>query len=96
MEFSMDGSSVEHPGEVFMAVEMKNNNFLGCAYCTSLDGRMYLLEDLTLADLETIESLLIHIQPTTILLHGRTSETLVGYFEKNAGNRPDGGRFACS
>lgn len=73
--------------EVIMALDMKQNGDLGCAYYIAVDEVLYLLEDIAMAGVELIETLLLHTQPTTILLSSRAPEALVQALERNA-DRP--------
>jgi len=66
-----------------MALDMKQNGDLGCAYYIAVDQALYLLEDVAMAGIELIETLLLHSQPTTILLSSRAPEDLVQALECN-------------
>lgn len=73
--------------EVIVALDMKQNGDLGCAYYIAVEEVLYLLEDVAMAGVELIETLLLHTQPTTILLSSRAPEALVQALERNA-DRP--------
>lgn len=70
--------------EVIMAVEMNGTGPLGCAYYSVVESRLYLLEDMPSTDSDTIEHLIMHIQPTVVLLPTRASTVLVERLEKLA------------
>lgn len=93
---SVDDINDDIRREVVMAIEMKANNSLGCAYYVMSERRLLLLEDISMATQETIESLLVHVQPTTIIYNNRASETLVDYLEKHASQGGEGEWVVCS
>ena len=76
--------------EVIAAIDMKNNGALGCAVYDMSDNSLAILEDISSADIELIESLMIHIQPSTILLQNRTPELITDYLERHANVAVDG------
>jgi hypothetical protein len=70
--------------EDIMAIDMKNNGNLGCAYYIAADEALFLLEDVAMAGVEIVETLLLHVKPTTILTPGRTSQVLMDVLERDA------------
>ena len=88
-----EGPDDELLGEVIMAVEMKEHGGIGCAYFSARNQRLYLLEEVALGSLEILESLLIQIQPTTVIISVRCPERLSDFLEKGAvsmGNQTQG------
>ncbi|ORY66344.1 muts domain V-domain-containing protein [Pseudomassariella vexata] len=87
-----DGDEADDPfpedadalSEVIMALDMKANGNLGCAYYIAADEILLLLEDVAMARAEVIETLLLHARPTTVLTPSRTSETLADLLAKCA------------
>jgi hypothetical protein len=76
--------------EIIVSIDMKENGSLGCAYFTTAEDRLYLLEDIALADVGTIEMLIIHIQPTTVLVPSRAPDVLMEFLEKHTQQRSHG------
>lgn len=59
-----------------MAIDMKDNGALGCAYYVAADESMFLLEDVAMAGVEVAETLLLHARPTTVLATARIPQPL--------------------
>ena len=76
--------------EVIAAIDMKSNGALGCAVYSPSGNSMSILEDVSSANLELIESLMIHTQPSTILLQNRAPEMVTEYLERHANAVVDG------
>ncbi|KAI1407499.1 muts domain V-domain-containing protein [Hypoxylon sp. FL1857] len=80
-------------GEIIMAIDMKDNGNLGCAYYVAIDEALFLLEDVPMSGMDLVETLLLHVNPTTVLISARASETLANYLAAKAqgvnGNRGD-------
>ncbi|KAI0838978.1 muts domain V-domain-containing protein [Hypoxylon sp. FL0890] len=80
-------------GEIIMAIDMKDNGNLGCAYYVTIDETLFLLDDVPMSGMDLVETLLLHVNPTTVLISARASETLANYLAKKAqgvdGNRGD-------
>ncbi|KAI0140145.1 muts domain V-domain-containing protein [Hypoxylon sp. NC0597] len=78
-------------GEIIMAIDMKDNGNLGCAYYVTIDEALFLLEDVAMSGMDLVETLLLHVNPTTVLISARASETLANYLARGAqgvdGNR---------
>ncbi|KXJ88238.1 muts domain V-domain-containing protein [Microdochium bolleyi] len=79
--------------EVIMAVDMKNNGDLGCAYYVAAEEVLYLLEDVAMAGTDLVETLLLHAHPTTILLSARAPEVLVQSLERGSDGTDAGKGF---
>lgn len=94
-----ESRSSEFPGsdepdtmnEVIMAIDMKDNGTVGCAYYVAIDEALFLQEDIPLAGIELVETLLLHAEPTTVLISIRSPDSLVRFIEAGAqdfqGNR---------
>lgn len=63
--------------EVIMAIDMNNSGNLGCAYYVAMDEALFLLEDIAMAGNEIVETLLLHVRPTTVLTPARTAQGLL-------------------
>lgn len=59
-----------------MAIDMKDNGTLGCAYYVAAEESMFLLEDVAMAGVDVAETLLLHARPTTVLVTSRTPQPL--------------------
>lgn len=73
-----------------MAIDLKGS--VGCAYYVASEETLYLQEDIPLAGLELVETLLLHAQPTTVIVSGRANDVLVEYLERNSQDLADGPR----
>ncbi|KAI0966931.1 putative MSH5 protein [Xylaria arbuscula] len=66
--------------EVIMAIDMRDRgprgSTIGCAYYVALEEALYLLEDVAMAGVDLVETLLLHAQPTTVLVPTRIPENL--------------------
>ncbi|KAI0599362.1 muts domain V-domain-containing protein [Biscogniauxia sp. FL1348] len=78
--------------EIIMAIDMRDGN-LGCAYYTALDEALFLLEDVAMAEIDLVETILLHARPTTVLISARASESLADCLARGAqgidGNQGD-------
>lgn len=74
-----------------MAIDMKDSGNLGCAYYIAADETLFLLEDVAMSGMDLVETLLLHVNPTTVLISARASDTLADYLARGAqgvdGNR---------
>lgn len=70
--------------EVIMAMDMKENGSMSCAYLSTAHGVLYLSEDITKADNDTAEQFIIHVQPTTVLASARAPERFLMFLEQQA------------
>ncbi|KAI8957462.1 muts domain V-domain-containing protein [Daldinia sp. FL1419] len=77
--------------EIILAIDMKENGNLGCAYYIAIDETLFLLEDVAMSGTDLVETLLFHVNPTTVLISSRAPEKLEDYLERRAqgvdGNR---------
>ncbi|KAK8048556.1 dna mismatch repair protein msh5 protein [Apiospora phragmitis] len=60
--------------EVILALDMKKNGDLGCAYYIASEEALFLMEDVSTAGPEIVETLLLHAKPTTIMVPPRVSQ----------------------
>lgn len=67
-----------------MAIDMKDNGTVGCAYYVAIDEALFLQEDVPLAGIELVETLLLHVEPTTVLISIRSPDSLVQFIEAGA------------
>ncbi|KAI5462940.1 muts domain V-domain-containing protein [Mariannaea sp. PMI_226] len=57
-----------------MAIDMRQKSTIGCAYFSTSDGVLYLSEDIPMANMDTAEQFLVHVEPTTLLISARAPE----------------------
>ena len=78
-----------------MAISMKDDDTVSCAYYVALDEALFLQQDIPLAGIELVEMLILHIEPTTVLIPLRSPDKLVEFLEAGAqdfkGNRDQEG-----
>ena len=74
--------------ETIMALDMRENATIGCAYFTTLNSTLFLSEDIPMANMDIVEQFLIYAQPTTLLVSARAPEQFNDYVEKQTGS-PD-------
>ncbi|KPA36038.1 dna mismatch repair protein msh5, partial [Fusarium langsethiae] len=85
---------VQH--EVVMAMDIKDNFTIGCAYFSTTDGIVQVSEDISAASLDIAEQFLIHAQPNTLLVSARAPVGCAGALlgdilrRRSAGFLPDG------
>ncbi|CEI65163.1 unnamed protein product [Fusarium venenatum] len=60
---------VQH--EVVMAMDIKDDFTIGCAYFSTTDGILQVSEDISAASLDIAEQFLIHAQPNSLLVSAR-------------------------
>ncbi|KAG5655045.1 hypothetical protein KAF25_000250 [Fusarium avenaceum] len=70
--------------EVVMAIDMKDNSTIGCAYFSTTDGILYVSEDIASASMDTAEQFLIHVQPSSLLVSARAPASFRDHLEKLA------------
>lgn len=74
--------SIQH--EVIMAIDLKENSSIGCAYLSTTDGVLYISDDIPMPTLDITDQFISHIQPTTLLVSARASEQFHEYIEKHS------------
>lgn len=70
--------------EVVLAIHMTDKGALGSAYYVVYQQALFVMNDLEGADVSILEPLLIHIQPTIVLLPFRAQDRVVDFFDKYA------------
>lgn len=90
-EHQLSPEDADALNEIIMAIDMKNNGNVGCAYYITARETLYLLEDVAVAGTDLVETLLLHANPTTVLISARSPDTLANQLERGAqgvdGNR---------
>ncbi|KAF4332583.1 DNA mismatch repair MSH5 [Fusarium beomiforme] len=67
--------------EVVMAIDLKENSTIGCAYFSTTDGVLHISEDIASASLDIAEQFLIHGQPTSLLVSARAPASFRDHLE---------------
>jgi DNA mismatch repair protein MSH5 len=70
--------------EIIMAIDMKNRGTLGCAFYIAREEKLCLMEDIKMAELDIVDTLKLHVQPTVILISSRAEEDLEDHLSKEA------------
>jgi DNA mismatch repair protein MSH5 len=70
--------------EIIMAIDIKKGGTVGCAYYVAREETLYLMQDLQCGDLDIVDTLKIHVQPTTIIISTRADENLEKHLSKEA------------
>lgn len=73
-----------------MAIDLKDSSTMGCAFFDTENGALLLCTDVLMADLDMADQLLAHIQPTTVLVPGRSPESLLTFLEAKSAAARDG------
>lgn len=84
--------------EVIMAIDMKDNGTIGCAYYVAIDEALFIQEDIPLAGVDFVEMLLMRVEPTTILTSIRGPDCLIELLEAGAqdfGQNREGKSCSC-
>ncbi|KAJ6076301.1 hypothetical protein N7499_008282 [Penicillium canescens] len=68
---SMGVTDDDFDDHVIAAVDMKDYSTVGCAYYSAVEEKMYLLGDSRSGGLDTMETLLLQIKPTVVLVPPR-------------------------
>ncbi|KAI1180496.1 muts domain V-domain-containing protein [Nemania sp. FL0916] len=87
--------SIDVMNEVIMAIDMRDarsqGSTLGCAYYVVVEETLYLLEDVAMAGVDFVETLLLHAQPTTVLISARAPDSVAQFLARGSqdvnGNR---------
>lgn len=75
---------------ITLALDMKADGALGCAYFSGDNGTLLLFQQVASADMTWVDQLLLHAQPTVVLLPARAPENLVQNVERLAGPAIEG------
>ncbi|KAK4648770.1 uncharacterized protein QC761_113960 [Podospora bellae-mahoneyi] len=67
-----------------MAVNMDREGKVGCAYYSAVDETLFLEDDIAMGGIETVETFLLHLEPTSVLISNRAADSLVQFLEPNA------------
>lgn len=70
--------------EVIMAIDMDKDGRVGCAYYIAIDEMLLLEEDIAMGGVEAVDTLLLHAQPTSVIVPNRAPGDLVEFLERDA------------
>jgi DNA mismatch repair protein MSH5 len=70
--------------EVIMTLDVDKDAKVGCAYYVAMDETLVLEEDIPMGGVEAVDTLLLHVQPTSIIVPNRTPGDLVEFLERDA------------
>ncbi|KAF2963891.1 hypothetical protein GQX73_g9690 [Xylaria multiplex] len=80
--------SADAMNEIITAIDMRDRgphgSTIGCAYYVVAEETLYLFEDVAMAGIDLVETLLLHAQPTTVLISSRASEPLAQLLAKGS------------
>lgn len=61
--------------EVIMAIDMDKDGMVDYAYYIVVDGALVLREDVPIGGLEAVNTILLHVQPTLVIVSNRALAT---------------------
>lgn len=80
-----DAISRDGGNDITLAMDMKADGTLGCAYFSNDNCTLFLFQEVASADMTWVDQLLLHGQPTVVLLPARAPENLVQNLERSVG-----------
>ncbi|KAL2020184.1 hypothetical protein VTK56DRAFT_8708 [Thermocarpiscus australiensis] len=73
-----------------MAIDVDKDGKVGCAYYIAMDETLVLEEDVCMGGIEAVDTLLLHVQPTSVIIPNRAPGDLIELLERNAHRFDDG------
>ena len=70
--------------EIIVSIDMKDRGTIGCAYYIAREEKLCLMEDIKMAGLDVVDTLMLHIEPTAVLISTRSEEKLEEHLNKGA------------
>ncbi|KAK4128317.1 hypothetical protein N657DRAFT_652032 [Parathielavia appendiculata] len=67
-----------------MTVDVDRDGKVGCAYYIAMEETLVLEEDIPMGDIEAVDTLMLHVQPTTVIIPNRAPGALVEFLERDA------------
>ncbi|KAK1757587.1 muts domain V-domain-containing protein [Echria macrotheca] len=67
-----------------MAIDMGEGGRVGCSYFSAADGTLHIEEEWAMGGTEAVETLLLRVRPTTVLVPNRSSIALIELLERDA------------
>ncbi|TLS27399.1 hypothetical protein PpBr36_05125 [Pyricularia pennisetigena] len=81
--FSDQDEYSDSSNDVTLALELQSNGAFGSAFYSAMEESLSIQQD-TMAGIELVETVLLHVQPTTVVVPNRASDELVTYLERRA------------
>lgn len=75
-------AAATEPDGVYMALEMKPNGTVGCAYFVAATATLYLHDDTRIVGLELVESLLFQVRPSSIIVPSRAPGAFIDFLDR--------------
>lgn len=86
-----DADRAEDPAEeVILAVDVRANNSMGCAYFSTQSQGLYLLNDVQSVGMDVLGSLVVQVQPTMVLTSFQAPESVIEYFDQDSRSSDNG------
>lgn len=70
--------------EIIMAVDVDKDGKVGCAYYVAMDEELILEEDICMGGIEAVDTLLLHVQPTSVFIPNRVPGDVIEFLERDA------------
>jgi DNA mismatch repair protein MSH5 len=70
--------------EIIMAIDVDKEGKVGCAYYVAMDEALVLEEDIPMGGIEAVDTLLLRVQPTSIIIPNRAPGDLIEFLERDA------------
>ncbi|KAK4158209.1 muts domain V-domain-containing protein [Chaetomidium leptoderma] len=67
-----------------MAIDVDKDGKVGCAYYVAMDETLVLEEDISMGGIEAVDTLLLHVQPTSVIIPNRAPGDLIEFLERDA------------
>ncbi|KAK4239460.1 muts domain V-domain-containing protein [Achaetomium macrosporum] len=67
-----------------MAIDVDKDAKIGCAYYVAMDEELVLEEEVSMGGIEAVDTLLLHVQPTSIIIPNRSPGELIDFLERDA------------
>ncbi|AEO54244.1 hypothetical protein MYCTH_99556 [Thermothelomyces thermophilus ATCC 42464] len=67
-----------------MAIDVDKDGRVGCAYYIAMDQTLVLEEDVSMGGVATVDTLLLQVQPTSIIIPNRAPGDLIEFLERDA------------
>lgn len=78
-----DGDNVLVINDTLMVIDMSEKGTMGCAFFSTSDNCLSAAQDVLLADEQTLQQFLTHIQPTSIFISARFPDELVRMLDEH-------------
>lgn len=80
----LEREEADSMNEVIMAIDMRGSGVIGCAYYVAREETLFLMQDIKFGDMELVDTLKLHIEPSTVVISTRADEKLEQYLSKDA------------